>query len=249
MAADRLRERQICLGEAFGFWPGCRANRKQEAAEKITSVCEIAGSTRVHPEHFAPEPNRGGPFGSQVHRQAAPSIPWRNNLLARSRWGAVRKATRAASSLGDRHQRDTKANPGTRYLLVLLLHSRPLSLGSGPGTELRISVRTRAFAVGFAMVTILTHFTFESPIRKLCLRCCQSQLGIHFRTPLSGTWISQGKITAFLVAVLRSAFLHRESGDDSRLVFVKGLASLPSASCPPHDALHPATTAPIPCRL
>ena len=46
------------------------------------------------------------------------------------------------------------------------------------------------------MVTILTHFTFESPIRKLCLRCCQSQLGIHFRTPLSGTWISQGKITA-----------------------------------------------------
>jgi hypothetical protein len=72
-------------------------------------------------------------------------------------------------------------------------------------------------------VTILTHFTFESPIRKLCLRCCQSQLGIHFRTPLSGTWISQGKITAFLVAVLRSAFLHRESGDDPRFVFVKDL--------------------------
>ena len=88
-------------------------------------------------------------------------------------------------------------------------------------------------------MTILTHFTFESPIRKLCLRCCQSQLGIHFRTPLSGTWISRGKITAFLVAVLRSAFLHRESGDDSRFVFVKRLESLPSASCPPHDALHP----------
>ena len=88
-------------------------------------------------------------------------------------------------------------------------------------------------------MTILTHFTFESPIRKLCLRCCQSQLGIHFRTPLSGTWTSQGKITAFLVAVLRSAFLHRESGDDSRFVFVKRLESLPSASCPPHDALHP----------